>query len=50
MTTCDYAIVYELDVRPSRRRVRRAAALAVWAGLFLVRPGLAREIWRERRR
>jgi len=46
--SCDYAKVYELEVRP-RRRARRVAALAVWTGLFLVRPGLAREIWRERR-
>ena len=48
MTTIDYARVFELEVRP-RRRARRAAALALWTGLFLVRPGLARAIWRERR-
>jgi hypothetical protein len=44
----DYANVFELEHR-LRRRGRRAMALAVWAGLFLVRPGLARAIWRERR-
>ena len=52
MTVTDYAIVYELDVRPWRRarRARRAAAFLVWFGLFLVRPRLALDIWRERRR
>ena len=51
MTTTDYAIVYELDVRPHRRRrARRAAALVVLGGLFLVRPRLALSIWRERGR
>lgn len=44
----DYANVFELEFR-MRRRGRRAVALAVWAGLFLVRPNLALEIWRERR-
>lgn len=44
----DYAALYELEIRP-RRRARRALALAVWSGLFLVRPRLALEIWRERR-
>ncbi|MDB5474853.1 MAG: hypothetical protein JWP49_364 [Phenylobacterium sp.] len=48
MTTCDYATAFELEIRP-RRRARRAAALVVWTGLFLVRPALARAIWRERR-
>lgn len=46
---CDYANVFELEVRP-RRPLRRAAALALWAGLFMVRPRLALAIWRERRR
>lgn len=50
MTTADYAIVYELDVRNwRRRRARRVAAFAVLGGLFLIRPRLALEIWRERR-
>jgi hypothetical protein len=50
MTTADYAIVYELDIRPWRRRqARRAVALVLLGGLFLVRPRLAMEIWRERR-
>ncbi|WP_334162718.1 hypothetical protein [Phenylobacterium sp.] len=44
----DYAALYELEIRP-RRRVRRVLALAVWAGLFLLRPRLALEIWRDRR-
>jgi hypothetical protein len=48
MTACDYATVFEREIRP-RRRARRVAAVVVWTGLFLVRPGLARSIWRERR-
>ena len=44
----DYANVFELEFR-LRRRGRRAIALMVWAGLFLVRPNLALSIWRERR-
>lgn len=43
----DYAALYEFEIRP-RRRARRALALAVWSGLFLVRPKLALEVWRER--
>ena len=46
--TADYATLFELEIRP-RRRVKRALALVVWTGLFLVRPKLALEIWRERR-
>lgn len=45
--TLDYAEVFETEFRP-RRRLRRMAALALWAGLFLVRPRLAVAIWRER--
>ena len=30
--------------------VRYAGVLAVWAGLALIRPRLAMQIWRERRR
>ena len=47
----DYAEVFETEIRPRRRasnRARRAAAYALWAALFLVRPGLARQILRER--
>ncbi len=47
--TADYANVFELEIRPRRRRLRYLAVLAVWAGLFLVRPNLALAIWRERR-
>jgi hypothetical protein len=47
--TCDYANLFELEIRP-RRRAARVAALALWAGLFAVRPKLALTIWRERRR
>lgn len=47
MTTLDYAQVFETRIRP-RRGVRRLAVLAVFAGLFVFRPGLALEIWRER--
>ncbi|WP_395671437.1 hypothetical protein [Phenylobacterium sp.] len=43
----DYAIVYELEIRP-RRRLKRALARVIWAGLYLVRPKLALDIWRER--
>jgi hypothetical protein len=43
----DYAALYELEIRP-RRRAMRALARVVWAGLFVVRPKLALEIWRER--
>ena len=53
MTVCaDYAELFETEIRPRRRaagRLRRAVAYVVWAGLFVVRPGLALEIWRERR-
>lgn len=47
---CDYAAVFELEVRPRRNLARRAAAVAVWTALFLVRPKLAVTIWREARR
>jgi hypothetical protein len=43
----DYAQVFEREFRPRRRipaRARRAAAYALLGLLFLVRPGLAREI------
>jgi hypothetical protein len=45
---CDYATLFELEIRP-RRRAKRLAALAIWGGLFLVRPKLALSIWDERR-
>jgi len=44
----DYAALYETSIR-RRRHMRYAAVLAVWAGLFIVRPRLALAIWRERR-
>ena len=44
----DYARYYETRVRPRRRGFRYILVLAVWAGLFLVQPCLAMEIWRER--
>ena len=47
MTTLDYAQVFENEYRPSRR-IRRAVARVVWAGLFIVRPRLAIQILRER--
>lgn len=47
MTTLDYAQVFENEYRPSRR-IRRAVARIVWAGLFVVRPRVALEILRER--
>jgi hypothetical protein len=49
MTTVDYAQVFERQIRPRRHRFRNAMALTVWGGLFLLRPRLARDIWRERR-
>jgi hypothetical protein len=53
MTICaDYAEVFETEIRPRRRaasRARRAAAYALWAGLFLIRPRLALQILRESR-
>lgn len=48
MTSLDYAAVYETQIRPSRR-LRRAAARLVLAGLFVVRPRLALSILAERR-
>ncbi len=45
----DYATLYETVIRPRRRHLRRLTVLAVWLGLFLVRPELALQIWRERR-
>jgi hypothetical protein len=53
MTICaDYAEVFETEIRPRRRaasRARRAAAYALWAGLFLIRPRLALQILGESR-
>jgi len=47
--TVDYASFYELQVRPRRaRQLRRLLAHALLAGLLLVRPRLALQIWRER--
>lgn len=43
----DYASMFEAQYRPSRR-LRRAAARVLLAGLFVVRPRLALSIWRER--
>ena len=50
MTACaDYAEVYELDIRPRRRRqALKAAAWALWCGLLVIRPRLALRILRER--
>ena len=47
MTTLDYAQVFEAEYRPSRR-LRRAVARLLLAGLFVVRPRLALSIWRDR--
>ncbi|HEX3364470.1 hypothetical protein [Phenylobacterium sp.] len=44
----DYAQLYETQIRPRRGGLKRLAVLAVWAGLFLIRPRLALAIWRER--
>jgi hypothetical protein len=47
VTTLDYAQVFENEYRPSRR-IRRAVARVIWAGLFVVRPRVALEILRDR--
>ena len=44
----DYANFYETEIRPRRRGLRYLGVLAVWLGLFLLRPKLALSIWRER--
>jgi hypothetical protein len=46
-TTLDYAQLFETEFR-ARRRLRQLAARVLLAGLFLLRPGLALSIWRER--
>jgi hypothetical protein len=51
IAVADYAELYEREFRPQhalKRRLRRALALTLWAGLFLVRPRLALRIWGER--
>ncbi|MGA0604574.1 hypothetical protein ACO2Q0_01120 [Phenylobacterium sp. VNQ135] len=45
--TLDYANLFESEFRP-RRRLRRAVARVLLAGLFVIRPGLALSIWRDR--
>ena len=44
----DYANLYETEIRPRRRGLRYLGVLSVWLALFLVRPGLALTLWRER--
>lgn len=50
----DYANLYETRIRPRRaffrlrRGLRYLGVLLVWSALFLVRPGLALAIWREK--
>jgi hypothetical protein len=44
----DYASFYETKVRGRRRGLRYLGVLVVWSALFLVRPNLALDIWRER--
>jgi hypothetical protein len=49
----DYANLYETEIRPRRLRRRKGGlrylgVLLVWGALFMVRPGLALSIWRER--
>jgi len=46
MPALDYAAVYEAEFRDRglARRLRKVLAWTLWAVLFLVRPGLAREI------
>lgn len=46
-TALDYARLYEAEYRPARR-VRRAVARVIWAGLFVVRPSVALRILRDR--
>ena len=47
--SADYATLYETEIRSRQKRARYILVLAVWLGLFLVRPSLALAIWRERR-
>ena len=47
MTTLDYAAFYENEYRVGRR-LRRAVARVIWAGLFVVRPRLAMSILGDR--
>ncbi|MBU1376686.1 MAG: hypothetical protein KKE02_12140 [Alphaproteobacteria bacterium] len=47
MTTLDYAQVFENEYRPGRR-IRRAVARVIWAGLFILRPGVALDILHDR--
>ena len=44
----DYAHLYETVIRARRRAPHYLWVLTVWLALFLVRPRLALEIWRER--
>jgi len=44
----DYAHLYETQIRPRRKGLRYLGVLAVWMGLFLLRPRLAMAIWREK--
>lgn len=49
--TLDYAQMFETEFRPQgtmSRRLRRAAARVLLAGLFVIRPRLALSIWQER--
>jgi hypothetical protein len=46
--TADYAHLYETEIRPRRRGLRRLGVLTVWLAFFVVRPRLALAIWRER--
>jgi hypothetical protein len=44
----DYANLYETQIRPRRRRLRYVGVLLVWGAVFIVRPRLALELWRDR--
>jgi hypothetical protein len=46
----DYAQLYETRIRRRGLNIRYIWVLTVWLCLFLVRPGLALAIWRERSR
>jgi hypothetical protein len=44
----DYANLYETEIRLRRRGPLYLGVLAVWLMLFLARPRLALQIWREK--
>ncbi|HEY3950577.1 hypothetical protein [Phenylobacterium sp.] len=46
----DYAQLYETEIRPRKKGLRRLGVLVVWGLLFVIRPRLALAIWHEKSR